>query len=80
MGRAIWGTGRCSPKAQFRLFMMNIRYLKTPSSVRFSTTDRVSTAFLRLGSSQYRPMPSPASQFMAIEAIITSTNQGSPQA
>ena len=82
MGSAISGTGKDSLNQAFTLSSSQLRYLNTPSSPRFSTMASVSASFAwpRSGLCFSRSIHSASSQLQAMDATITTTNFGWPQA
>ena len=80
IGSAIFGIANVSPNQLRTLVSTNVRYLNTPSSARLKTTEAISAGFALFPFCFIESTQSPNSQLAAIDAIMTNTNLGSPQA
>ena len=79
MGNSITGITKAAPR-RFKIPNVNIRYLNTNRRPRLRTTAHT-TAGLSLWPRPWAAATHrPKAQLARMEAIITSTNQGSPQA
>ena len=81
IGSAMCVAGRWAEKSRFRFSNTKLVYLNTPRRPRFKITAQMSTALRLRASSRVTIEPAgPKNQFIAIDASITNTNHGSPQA
>ena len=72
--------GKDSPNQLRTLVSRKVRYLNTPSRLRLNTTISATTPLAARLFSRTRSTHRPNSQLTTMEAIITNTNFGSPQA